>query len=87
VSARQAPPFATPPILITSGEHYGTVLNLDFDYRKICHIAMPDSCHMARHGNHLVIASEPHTAQKKEKKSRKRITRQRPMALAFAVVG
>src|SRR5687767_8566264 len=37
-----------PTVLITSGEHYGTVLNLDFDYVKYLETLAADRLNMTR---------------------------------------
>src|SRR5882672_12654814 len=37
-----------PTVLITSGEHYGAVLNLDFDYRKYLDTLAKDKLNLTR---------------------------------------
>src|SRR6266699_4200567 len=37
-----------PAVLITSGEHYGAVLNLDFDYRKYLDALAKDGLNLTR---------------------------------------
>src|SRR6266403_1233357 len=37
-----------PALLITSGEHYGAVLNLDFDYRKYLKTLAADGLNLTR---------------------------------------
>src|SRR6266567_8772501 len=37
-----------PTVLITSGEHYGAVLNLDFDYRKYLDALAKDGLNLTR---------------------------------------
>src|SRR5262245_32643879 len=37
-----------PAILVTSGEHYGAVLNLDFDYRKYLQTLAADRLNLTR---------------------------------------
>src|SRR5437870_9691947 len=37
-----------PTVLVTSGEHYGAVLNLDFDYRKYLETLESDGLNLTR---------------------------------------